>query len=189
MVDSSGRQRAIESSEPANRVRWPETARIGVLADTHLTASKPAIPEAVVRGMQSVDLILHAGDISCAAVLELLSSIAPVIAVHGNVDPPDLQAALPADRIVTCGNTRIGVTHGHLGSRRGTQERAFERFSNYPDVQIIVYGHSHIPAITSRGNVLLFNPGSPTQRRAQPRASYGLIEIDGGHITPSLVYL
>lgn len=189
MVRGPKQRPARRSDQLANHVERADMTRIGVLADTHLRSRKPSIPSAVLRGLQDVDLILHAGDICCASVLELLGDIAPVVAVHGNVDPPDLQSALPADRVVNCDNVCIGLTHGHLGTRRTTEERALERFVDRPELRVIVFGHSHIPVITSRGTTMLFNPGSPTQRRTQPRASYGLIEIDGDEIKPSLIYV
>ncbi|MDB5059859.1 MAG: YfcE family phosphodiesterase, partial [Chloroflexi bacterium] len=118
MVRGLKQRLARRSDQPANHVKGADMTRIGVLADTHLRSRKPSIPAAVLRGLQGVDLILHAGDICCASVLKLLGDIAPVVAVHGNVDPPDLQSALPADRVVNCDNVCIGLTHGHLGTRR-----------------------------------------------------------------------
>jgi uncharacterized protein len=164
-------------------------SRVGVLSDTHLRTRAPVIPESVMQGLRDVDLILHAGDICCTETLDLLRSIAPVIAVYGNVDPPELQSTLSADAVVDCDGVLVGLTHGHLGASRTTPGRAIERFIAQPDVRLIVFGHSHVPGITRYGDLLLFNPGSPTQPRMQPRPTFGILEITASSTKPSLVYL
>lgn len=139
---------------------------LGILADTHLLprGGAPPLPPALLAGLLGVDAILHAGDIACAEVLQALGRIAPVHAVAGNVDPPEL--GLPGRRLLEMDGLTIGLTHGHLGPGRTTPERARRAFPRPPAV--IVFGHSHEPLIEAvPGGPLLVNPGSPTQPRGR----------------------
>lgn len=163
--------------------------RIGVLADTHLGDARTGIPRAVLDAFSGVDAILHAGDLTATSVITALERIAPVHAVYGNCDPPDLVARLPTRRLVELGGARIGLTHGHLGSGGDTPRRALVYCALLGNLQAVVFGHSHQPHNTLRGGVLLFNPGSPTQRRREPYPSYGLLEIDSGRVSGRIVYL
>ncbi len=152
---------------------WPEVRRIGVVSDTHWPRRARQYRPALLQGLEGVDLILHAGDLTILAALEPLREIAPVVAVCGNVDEMEVRAALPAQRIVRVGRYRIGLTHGHLGTARTTPERALRSFE--PGLDAVVFGHSHAPLHELRDGVLLLNPGSPTDRRHEPRFSYGLL--------------
>jgi hypothetical protein len=154
--------------------------RIVVLSDTHVPAARPFVPQTLLAAIGGADLVLHAGDSCCRAALNAFESVAPLAAVHGNVDPPDLQAALPSARVVECGGIRIGMTHGHYGTRATTPERAPEIFANVKDLHVIVFGHSHIPLLERHDGLLLFNPGSAMQPRSQTRPSIGLLEVQDG---------
>lgn len=163
--------------------------RIGVVADTHIHAAGRPLPGALLAALDGVDAILHAGDIACRAVLESLAAVAPVHAVHGNGDPPDLQRDLPERLVLEFGAVRIGLTHGHLGRGSTTLERARAQFLDVQDLSAIVFGHSHVPTYEVRDGIALFNPGSPTQPRRQPRPTYGLLTIDGGLSAATIVAL
>jgi uncharacterized protein len=170
---------------------WPAPLVVGVVSDTHFHP-EPAgqrLPRRLLDELTKarVGLILHAGDILAAWVLDQLAAIAPVLAVTGNGDPTDLRLALPRRRVVTVGAHRIGLVHGHEGRGRSTPERARNAFAADPAVGCIVFGHSHQPLSQLHDGVILFNPGSPTDRRRQRYFSFGLLRV-GEAIEPELVY-
>jgi len=147
--------------------------RICVLSDTHIPVAAPALPPDLLRALEGADLILHAGDVLELSVLDELGAIAKVEAVRGNMDRPDVQQGLPVKKVVEAQGKRIGLVHGS-GPPWGLCSRVLREF---PDVDIIVFGHSHHPLSEQRDKVLLFNPGSPTDGRFAPYKSYGVIEI------------
>ncbi|HEY8284146.1 MAG TPA: metallophosphoesterase family protein [Chloroflexota bacterium] len=160
--------------------------RLGVLSDTHLPSGRVELPDALLDAFAGVDGILHAGDLVCPEVLDRLRTIAPVWGVYGNMDPPALQHTLSGTLILPFEDLAIGLTHGHLGSGASTPARAMACFADHPEVRVVVFGHSHEPHNQQRGLVRLFNPGSPTQPRQQPRPSYGMLEIDGDQVSATL---
>jgi putative phosphoesterase len=164
-------------------------ARIGVLSDTHLTGPGVELPQALLEAFDTVSAIIHAGDIVSVQVLDRLRQIAPVHAVHGNVDPPDLHSILPAKVVINFEGIRIGVTHGHLGRGATTPECALHYLAPDAPLHAVVFGHSHIPLAEQRHGVLLFNPGSPTQPRRQPRRSCGLLIVEEGLLRAQHIYL
>ncbi|HVC81630.1 MAG TPA: metallophosphoesterase family protein [Chloroflexota bacterium] len=163
--------------------------QLGVLSDTHLRSERVEIPDALLDAFAGVDGILHAGDLICPEVLDRLRTIAPVWSVYGNMDPPTLQHMLSRTLIIPVEDLAIGLTHGHIGSGASTPARALACFADHPDIRVVVFGHSHEPYNQERGPVRLFNPGSPTQPRQQPRPSYGMLEIDGDQVSATLYYL
>jgi putative phosphoesterase len=161
--------------------------RIGIVADTHIREGGRPLPTALLAALEGVDMILHAGDICCQEVLDRLSAIAPIVAVHGNVDPPEVQKGLPARVVMVREGVRIGLTHGHLGRGATTPDRALAQFLDVELLNMIVFGHSHIPWHETRNGVLLLNPGSPTQPRRQPRPTFGLLDVENGQLSASIV--
>ena len=159
--------------------------RIGVLSDTHLPMRARSLPAILFEAFEGVEAILHAGDLACEEVLIELGALAPVYAVRGNVDPPELWSRLPLDRVLTFAGLKVGLTHGH-GTSGSTPERALRRFAA-DTVACVVFGHSHDPLCERRGDVLLFNPGSPTDRRRQPQHSYGILTIENGRIDGEII--
>jgi putative phosphoesterase len=149
-----------------------------VLADTHLKEGQLGrLPQVVWHLADEADLILHAGDVVDGALLEALAERAPVHAVRGNNDAA--LAELPDEVLVDVAGVRIALTHDS-GARRGREPRLFRRF---PDADVVVFGHSHQPvAEWSQHGQLLFNPGSPTQRRRAPQRTVGLLTVDAGEI-------
>ncbi|HET7490145.1 MAG TPA: metallophosphoesterase family protein [Acidimicrobiales bacterium] len=149
-----------------------------VLADTHLRPGRPGrLPDAVYRALEGADVVLHAGDIVTADLLHELSGWAPVHAVLGNNDHDPALSALPERRLEVIAGVRVAMVHdsGPAAGRAGRLRRWF------PDAGVVVFGHSHIP-MDEEGvdGQVLFNPGSPTQRRAQPHHTYGILELDDG---------
>jgi putative phosphoesterase len=169
---------------PEQRV-WTTPLTIGVLADTHMPSRGRDLPYPVAGVMRTVDLILHAGDLTTLDVLERLRRLGPpVLAVHGNVDMPDVARLLPERRIVEVGPWRIGIIHGDSGVRGTTPERARRAFT---DVDCVIFGHSHQPLNERLDGVLLFNPGSPTDRRTAPTFSYGILRVTDEGITGEII--
>ena len=127
-----------------------------------------------MRLLERADLILHTGDVTAATVLTELESFAPVAAVHGNMDEPELRASLPGQRVVEAEDLRIGLVHDARGAA-GRHERLLAAF---PACDVIAYGHTHLPEMKKVGETWILNPGSPTERR---RASHRtMIVLEGG---------
>ena len=158
--------------------------RVAVLADTHLPRGQRRLPDACVSELRAADLILHGGDLTKAGVLDELEALGPpVAAVLGNVDDPALAGRLPETRIVAVEDARIAMIHDAGPSRRRL-ERMRARF---PDADAVVFGHSHIPLHEQAGGFQIFNPGSPTDRRRQPRHTMGIAEAIGGRVSFRLI--
>jgi putative phosphoesterase len=161
--------------------------RIGVISDTHLGVAAVKLPDALMSGLRGVDLILHAGDWVSPHVVALVEAIAPVESVAGNNDGPDIAGRFGYAKRLELDGVRIGLVHGD-GFRKTTAERALDTFADdAPDV--VVFGHSHIPEQRQVGRTLLFNPGSPTDKRRQPRYSFGMLIVQNGSVTDAkLIY-
>ncbi|MBK8138126.1 MAG: YfcE family phosphodiesterase [Chloroflexi bacterium] len=143
----------------------------GVLSDTHLPKRLRRVPDAVFRVLQGVDLVLHAGDVGDLSVLDSLSQIAPVIAVHGNDESPESVNALPYRQLIVAAGHRVLLTHGHFTDPiMETAQRAddnwptsFERWASVArehGADVMFYGHSHIPSVTQVSGVWLINGGA-----------------------------
>jgi len=160
--------------------------RLAVVADTHLPRGARALPEACLERLRAADLILHAGDIVAASVLDGLRALGPpVVAVHGNMDEPELKAALPKEAVVEAGEARIGLVH-IPGPLAGREARLAARF---PGCDAVVYGHTHVPHVERLDGVWILNPGSPTERRSAPAHSMLELAVDGRKLVPKLVRL
>lgn len=149
-----------------------------VLADTHVRDDVSGIPDPVWRAAESVDVILHAGDVVGDELLDRLSACAPTHAVLGNNDR-SLRRDLPATLELDLGGVTVAMIHDS-GPTKGRPGRMRRRF---PDAALVVYGHSHLPD-DSEGldGQRLFNPGSCTQRRRAPTRTFGILEVAGGEL-------
>ena len=157
---------------------------VAAISDTHLPRGARRLPEACVERLRRADLILHAGDLAAASVLEELASLGPPVhAVHGNVDEPALRELLPKETVVAAGGVRIGMTHVP-GPAAGREERLVRRFAG---CDAVVYGHTHRPQVERHAGVWILNPGSPTERRRAPAHTMLVLEIEGKEIAPRLV--
>jgi uncharacterized protein len=159
--------------------------RVVVLADTHLRRSWPnrRLPPAAQEVLATAEVILHAGDVTQAEHLDALAVHAPVHAVLGNNDP-ELVGVLPETLELGLAGVRIGMIHDS-GPARGRERRLHDRF---PDADVVVFGHSHIPwNATGVGGQLLFNPGSPTERRQQPHRTVGVLALEDGQVTDARI--
>jgi uncharacterized protein len=149
-----------------------------VLADTHLRADLSALPSAVWAQVDACDAVLHAGDVVTTDLLDALRARRPVHAVLGNNDR-DLSGALPERLELTLAGVRVAMVHDS-GPRAGRARRMRRWF---PEAQVVVFGHSHIPVdLEGEGGQRLFNPGSAVQRRRQPHRTIGVLELAAGRV-------
>ncbi|MEI5674766.1 MULTISPECIES: metallophosphoesterase family protein [unclassified Nocardioides] len=162
------------------------TTQVLVLADTHLPKRARALPEEVWQRVEEADLVLHAGDWVDVALLDELSArAARLVGVHGNNDHGVLRERLPEVARVDVEGLRVGVVH-ETGPSRGREERCDGR---HPDLDVLVFGHSHIPwDSTTPGGMRLLNPGSPTDRRRQPTCTYLTLVVDGGVLSEVVLH-
>lgn len=149
--------------------------KIVVISDTHLPRMAKQLPNKLVDELEIADLIIHAGDWQTLDVYDTLAKYTEVVGVYGNVDSEQVRAKFKEKEIIQAGSFTLGVTHGH-GTKGTTDERARAMFA-HDDVDCIIFGHSHIPVKKYVKDVLLFNPGSATDKRRQPRYSFGVITI------------
>lgn len=150
-----------------------------VLADTHLRRDWPnrTLPPRVHELLAEADVVLHAGDVLEPEHLDDLRRHAPLHVVRGNNDR-ELHD-VPEQLVVELAGVRIGMVHDS-GPTRGRAERLRRRF---PDADVVVFGHSHVPWNQEGvGGQLLFNPGSPTERRRQPHRTVGWLDLADGRV-------
>ncbi|GAA1416557.1 metallophosphoesterase [Streptomyces thermospinosisporus] len=155
--------------------------RLLLTSDTHLPKRAKRLPEALLGELAAADVVFHAGDWVDTATLDLLLSRSRrLVAVYGNNDGPELRSRLPEIAYAELDGLRFGVIH-ETGPARGREERCAARF---PELDVLVFGHSHIPWDTTAPNGLrLLNPGSPTDRRRQPHCTYMTATLDSGRLT------
>jgi len=159
---------------------------VAVISDTHLPRGERRIPDECLARLRAADLILHAGDFTQAEVVHELERIGPPLrGVHGNMDAVDVRELLPAALMVEVEGARIAMVHD-AGPAAGRLERMRARF---PEADAVVFGHSHIPLHEERDGFQVFNPGSPTDRRRQPKHSMGVAEVRDGRIRFEVVTL
>jgi uncharacterized protein len=158
------------------RLMESASVRVGVVSDTHMFSRAKSLPRALVEGLRGVALILHAGDFTDPAVIPLFERIAPLEAVAGNNDGAEIISRFGRRKVLEIGGKRIGLTHGDIGPGRSTEWKSFHAFRD-DHVDAVVFGHSHVPHYEYIDGILLFNPGSPTDKRRQPRYSFGMMEI------------
>ncbi len=158
-----------------------EAVRLLLISDTHVPKRARRLPERVLAEAGRADAVVHAGDWVDAATLDLLERRARLlIGVYGNNDGPELRARLPEVARAELGGVRFAVVH-ETGGAKGREERCARRF---PDADVLVFGHSHIPWDTTAPNGLrLLNPGSPTDRRRQAHHTYMTAVADAGRLT------
>jgi len=138
----------------------------------------------VAEYLRRADLILHAGDVCTASVLDELSGYAPVRVVRGNNDGADVaEWGAPETLELELAGLAVAMVHDS-GTAAGRSARLRRRF---PAARLVIFGHSHIPLDQVSDGIRIFNPGSPTDRRRQPRGTFGLLHIDDGHLVEARI--
>ncbi|GHD85577.1 metallophosphoesterase [Kocuria marina] len=152
-----------------------------LLADTHLPKRAKTLPDQVWREVDAADVVLHAGDWVDLATFEALEQRSrKLIAVWGNNDGPELRERMPETAYCELEGVRFAMTH-ETGASSGRERRMDRAF---PDIDVLVFGHSHIPWDTvAPSGMRLLNPGSPTDRRRQPHCTYMRAVADAGALT------
>jgi putative phosphoesterase len=151
--------------------------RIGVVSDTHIFRAGKKLPQLLIEEFSKVDLILHLGDWVVMDVYDQLAQLAPVDGIAGNNDGYEIIERFGEKKLLTLEGKRVGLIHGHTPySRKGTDGNALLAFEG-EKVDVILFGHSHQPLMRNENGILLFNPGSPTDKRREKRYSFGLLDI------------
>jgi uncharacterized protein len=159
---------------------------IAIISDTHMPRRGRRLPDGCVSRLRAADLIVHGGDLKTLAVLRELQELGEVVAVRGNVDAPDLRAALPEAALVRAPGVTIAIVHD-AGPAAGRLARMRRRF---PEANAVVFGHSHLPLHErSPDGFQIFNPGSPTERRRAPAHTMGIATVQDGQVRFELVAL
>jgi len=160
--------------------------RLVLLADTHVPRRARDLPASAWQAVDAADVVVHAGDWVSEDFLDVLDARSRrLVACYGNNDGPGLRERLPLVARVELDGVRLGVVH-ETGSSAGRERRCD---AEHPDLDVLVFGHSHIPwdSVTPRGMRLL-NPGSPTDRRRQPFATFMTATVTGGRIDDVLLH-
>jgi putative phosphoesterase len=173
------------SHEMAN---FKASKTVGLIADTHVPARAKCIPKMVFKIFENVDFIVHAGDLVQLDVIDELEQLAPVLAVHGNMDGPEVRGALPKLNSLKIYGWKIGVMHdpNTLFGRGKMREIAKQNGFN-----VLVYGHTHNANIKWEGTTLYINPGSPTNPMSSfiNKPSVALLKATKEAITPEIVHI
>ena len=153
--------------------------RLLLISDTHVPDRAHGLPDSVRTAADSADLIVHAGDWTRASVLDDLSQHGEILGVYGNNDGPDLRSRLPEIARREIEGVRFAVIHETGDAKR----RHTWADASFPDTDVLIFGHSHIPWDTvSPGGLRLLNPGSPTDRRRQPHRTVMTLTVEDGEL-------
>lgn len=147
--------------------------RIGVISDTHLTKVHDNFKEIFNKYLKDCDMIIHAGDFVEVELVKFLTEY-NFCGVAGNMDVPEIANLLPARRVVEVMGFRIGLIHG-WGAPWGIEDKLIREFK---DVHCIVYGHTHQPRNGEKNGILMFNPGTPTDRRFTDVLTLGILNVE-----------
>lgn len=157
--------------------------KLGVIADTHLQKATRELEKLLLGPFRDVDIILHAGDITELAVLEVFQA-KEILAVCGNMDSPFVRSQLPIQRVLNAGKFKIALMHG-WGAPQGIEERIQGEFKG---MDCIVYGHTHAPSLNIRDGIVFFNPGAFGSGFTSEKRSVGLLDVNDA-ISAQIVYL
>lgn len=143
-----------------------------VISDTHMPRRGRALPPEVHAELRQAELIVHLGDFTSLEVANELETYAPLVAVHGNNDREEVRQRYPVRRLLTIEGKVLVLIHGDIGGRTALQSALAEEAGD-----AILFGHSHLPYNEVVRDKLLFNPGSPTDKRWGPHRSFGTLDV------------
>jgi hypothetical protein len=180
---------ATEQPQVLSQLReYSPTKTVGLISDTHIPVRARDIPKKVFAVFEKVDFIVHAGDLVEMSVIDELEQLAPVLAVYGNMDGPEIRGKLPKLNSVKAFDWKIGVMHdpGALFGMRKMREIAKQNGFN-----VLVYGHTHNSGIKWEENTLFINPGSPTNPLPPfiAKPTVALLRITKEKITPAIIQI
>lgn len=161
-----------------------EESLIGVISDTHIPIGRREIPAKVRKIFKNVDLIIHAGDLVTLEVIEELGKIAPVIAVHGNMDTREVKEKLPPAICLEIYDWKVGIIHNSVFPLLGWRMGKLARKNHF---NVLIFGHTHRPFLKGNG-ILIINPGSPTDP-LWSKPSVALLKINKHSYKGKIVYL
>jgi putative phosphoesterase len=171
---------------PKNMPKSRTVKTIGLISDTHIPSRAKSLPHAVFRVFANVDYIIHAGDIVELSVIDELEKIAPVLAVHGNMDGPQIQSVFPKVNSLKVADWKIGVTHDPGGFQGLCKMR---ELANQNGFDVVVFGHTHMSKVRWEGQTLFINPGSPTN--PEPpflcKPTVGILKLTTNSIIPEIL--
>lgn len=146
--------------------------RIVVISDTHLE-NPDGIPPEVLKQMEQSDLVVHCGDFVGPNVLHFLRGRFKLEAVQGNMDCAEIRSELPQQRLLEAEGKKVGIIHG-WGSPFHLAERVIKTL---PPVDVVLFGHSHVPLQHTIGATYVFNPGTLSAFALKLKRTYGILEI------------
>ena len=166
--------------------RQEPTKIVGLISDTHVPVRAKQIPKQVFKVFEGADYIIHAGDLVEISVIEELEQLALVLAVHGNMDGPEIRGRLPKTNSLKVFDWKIGVTHDP-GALFGIGK--MKEIATRNDFDVLIYGHTHSPSIKNEGKTLFINPGSPTNPTSPfiNKPTVALLRISKQNIVPEIV--
>ncbi|WNR45389.1 metallophosphoesterase family protein [Paenibacillus roseipurpureus] len=162
--------------------------RIVVVSDTHMPRMAKKLPIRLLQELELADLILHAGDWTSLDVYDELTRFAPVEGIAGNNDGEQIIRMFGFEKTIQIGQVKIGLLHGHTPHKKLTAEQKAMMAYQPGETDAVVFGHSHIPLMKLHNGILLFNPGSPTDKRRMKQHSFGIMEIEGTDIKAEHVF-
>jgi len=174
--------------ETAQKQEKSSAKSVGLISDTHVPVRAREVPKKVFEVFEKVDYIIHAGDLVDLSVIDTLEQIAPVLAVYGNMDGPEIRGRLPKINSLKVFDWKIGVIHdpGTLFGMGKMREIARQN-----GFHVLVYGHTHHANIKWEGEILFINPGSPTNPVPPfiTKPTVGLLTVTREKISPEIVVL
>jgi len=173
---------------PSQLREYCPTKTVGLISDTHIPARAKNTPKKVFEVFEKVDFIVHAGDLVQLSVIDELEQLAPVLAVYGNMDGPEIRGKLPKLNSVKVFDWKIGVIHDPkalfgMGKMR--------EIAKQNDFNVLVYGHTHNSSIKWEGKTLFINPGSPTNPIPPfiAKPTVALLRMTKEKITPEIIQI
>lgn len=177
-----------QTQVPRETVNLKAAKIIGLISDTHVPVRAKRIPSMVFKVFENADFIVHAGDLVSLAVIDELEQLAPVLAVHGNMDGPQVSGALPKINSLKIFDWKIGVMHDPSTLFGMSKMRDIARRNGF---NVFVYGHTHNASIKWEGKMLYINPGSPTNPVPvfTNKPSVAVLKVTQEVIVPEVIHI